>query len=94
MLTKPNPSNEAAAVSVTNNVQPNGHTDTAFAEKPSVSKHVETPNPSQEDPIYGNVDTDAPVSRPIKLADLSNYVQRNNADGGFETEYGVCQNSL
>lgn len=48
-----------------------------------------TPTRYQEDPIYGNVDTDAPVSKPIKVSELMGYVQRNNGDGSFATEYEV-----
>lgn len=55
----------------------------------STSNSLPTPTPYQDGPVYGNVDTDAPVSKPIKVAELTGYVQKHNADGGFATEYKV-----
>lgn len=49
--------------------------------------------PYQDDPIYGNVDADVPVSIPIKVAELKEYVLGNNGNGGFAKEYEVIPNS-
>ena len=49
-----------------------------------------TKTPEDPDHVYGNVTLDAPVSKPIAVADLPGYVKEQNKTGGFKPEMQVC----
>ena len=46
----------------------------------------------RNEPVYGNLDKDTPVSKPIKIVDLEEYVRNRASTGDFEKEYQVSKN--